>query len=124
MAYPGDPLDDVAYALEYVTPFRDDAQAIRWQGFTAPPDRYQRIEIFADEYGLPTVDGLVEAVIRRQRTTISTVRLLAERGLQPQRQWVADGFLDELAARVHWTEQNHALFTPPTDPHRPTGSQA
>ncbi|MFD0782792.1 aminoglycoside phosphotransferase family protein [Micromonospora azadirachtae] len=115
MAEPGEPLDDIAYALEYVTPFRDDTQAVRWQSFTTPPNRYQRIEIFADEYGLPTVDGLVGAVIRRQRKTITSVRLLAERGLQPQRQWVADGFLDELAARADWTDQNRALFAPPTD---------
>src|SRR5262249_40427505 len=38
-AQPGDRLDDVAYALEYVAPFRDDAHAVRWQGFTTPPDR-------------------------------------------------------------------------------------
>jgi hypothetical protein len=114
MAQPGDPIDDVAYALEYVTPFRDDAQAIRWQGFSTPPNRFRRIEVFADEYGLPTVDGLVEAVTRRQRSTIGTVQLLAERGLQRQRQWIAEGFLDELAARVRWTEQNKALFEPPS----------
>ncbi len=38
-AYPGDLIEDVAYALEYTAPFRDDAQAMRWQGFTSPPDR-------------------------------------------------------------------------------------
>ena len=34
---PGDPLDDVAYACEYVAPFRDDATCLRWHGFSAPP---------------------------------------------------------------------------------------
>jgi thiamine kinase-like enzyme len=29
-ARPGDPLDDVAFALEYVVPFRDDATCLRW----------------------------------------------------------------------------------------------
>jgi len=95
-AYPGDALDDVAYDLEYVAPFREDAHAMRWHGFTAPPDRARWIAVFAEEYGLSTVDGLVDAVIRRQRLTYQHVRALAERGLEPQRTWVIEGRLDEL----------------------------
>jgi aminoglycoside phosphotransferase (APT) family kinase protein len=110
-AQPGDALDDVAYALEYVAPFRDDAHAMRWQGFPAPPDRAGRIAVFAEEYALTTVDGLVEAVIRRQQLTCLHVRALAERGLEPQRTWVAHGRCDELAARVQWSRDNRALFT-------------
>ncbi|SCF01211.1 Phosphotransferase enzyme family protein [Micromonospora mirobrigensis] len=113
-AQPGDALDDVAYALEYLAPFRDDAHAMRWQGFTAPPDRVRRIELFAEEYGMATSEGLVEAVIRRQQLTGRNVRALAERGLEPQRSWVADGFCDELASRVQWSKDNRALFTSPT----------
>ncbi|MEV4416841.1 aminoglycoside phosphotransferase family protein [Catellatospora sp. NPDC049609] len=112
-AQPGDALDDVAYALEYVAPFRDDVHAMRWQGFDSPPDRARRIAVFAEEYGLATVDGLVEAVIRRQTTTAVHVRALAERGLEPQRTWVAQGFCDELADRVQWSTDNQALFTSP-----------
>lgn len=110
-AHPGDALDDVAYALEYVAPFRDDAHAMRWQGFAAPPDRARRISVFAEEYGLATVGGLVEAVIRRQEMDGRYVRALAERGLEPQRTWVAQGFCDELAAWVQWSRDNRALFT-------------
>ncbi|WP_091664710.1 aminoglycoside phosphotransferase family protein [Micromonospora auratinigra] len=110
-AQPGDALDDAAYALEYLAPFRDDAHAMRWQGFTAPPDRVRRIELFAEEYGMATGEGLVEAVIRRQQLTGRNVRALAERGLEPQRSWVADGFCDELASRVQWSKDNRALFT-------------
>ena len=113
LAQPGDPLDDVAYALEYTTPFRDDGQAMRWQGFDAPPDRPRRIAVFAEEYGLPTVDGLVDAVIRRQKLTGVRVRALAALGLEPQRTWVTEGFCDELAARVRWSVDNRALFLPP-----------
>jgi hypothetical protein len=110
-AQPGDALDDVAYALEYVAPFRGDAHAMRWHGFDAPPNRARRISVFAEEYGLATVDGLVEAVIRRQEMDGMYVRALAERGLEPQRTWVAHGFCDELAARVQWSRDNRALFT-------------
>lgn len=109
-AQPSDALDDVAYALEYVAPFRDDVHAMRWHAFTAPPQRTRRVAVFAEEYGLPTVDGLVDAVIRRQQATCRHVRALAERGLEPQRTWVAEGLLDELAARVQWSRDNRALF--------------
>lgn len=109
-AQPGDALDDVAYALEYVAPFRDDAHAMRWHDFTAPPDRARRIAVFAEAYGLVTTDGLVDAVIRRQQLTCLHVRTLAERGLEPQRTWVAEGCLNELAARVRWSSDNRALF--------------
>jgi len=112
-AQPGDPLDDVAYALEYTAPFRDDEQAMRWQGFDAPPDRPRRIEVFAEAYGLSTVDGLVDAVIRRQETTGVRLRASADLGLEPQRTWVAQGFCDELAARVRWSRDNRAGLLPP-----------
>jgi hypothetical protein len=115
LAQPGAALDDVAYALEYTAPFRDDVQAMRWQGFDAPPDRARRVEVFAEEYGLSTVDGLVDAVTRRQETTTVRVRALADLGLEPQRTWVAEGFCDELAARVQWSKDNRARFMSPSD---------
>jgi hypothetical protein len=109
-AQPGEPLDDVAYALEYVAPFRDDVQAMRWQGFTAAPDRAQRIAVFAETYGLETVEGLVDAVIRRQELTGQRVCALAARGLEPQRTWIAEGWLDKLTAEVQWSKDNRNLF--------------
>jgi len=110
-AQPGAALDDVAYAVEYTAPFRDDVQAMRWQGFDTPPDRTRRIAIFAEEYGLPTVDGLVDAVIRGQERAEERVRASADLGLEPQRTWVAQGFGDELIARAQWSKRNRALFT-------------
>lgn len=38
-AHPAARLDDVAYALEYTAPFRDDAECVRSLSFPAPPDR-------------------------------------------------------------------------------------
>jgi aminoglycoside phosphotransferase (APT) family kinase protein len=113
-AQPGDAIEDVAYALEYTVPFRDDEQAMRWQGFDGPPDRARRIAVFAEEYGLPTDGGLVDAVIRRQEVAGVRVRAAADLGLEPQRAWVAEGFCDELAARVQWSKDNRALLTPPS----------
>ncbi|SHF87463.1 aminoglycoside phosphotransferase family protein [Streptoalloteichus hindustanus] len=101
---------DVAYALEYVAPFRADAEAVCWLAHDAPPDRRRRIEVFAEEYGLTGTEGLVDAVIERQRLDAAHVAALAERGLEPQRGWVASGRLAELAGRVRWSEENGHLF--------------
>lgn len=109
-AGPGPPMDDIAYALEYAVPFRDDATAVQWLAYDRPPDRRRRIETFAGAYGLADTRGLVAAVARRQRLTRAQVRELAARGLEPQAGWVAAGQLDELEARAVWTERHRALF--------------
>ncbi|TDE95847.1 aminoglycoside phosphotransferase family protein [Occultella glacieicola] len=109
-AYPGPALDDVAYALEYLAPFRDDAEAVRWHGFEVPPDRRRRIEVFARAYGLDSTAGLVDAVIRRQAQTVDHVRALADAGVQPQARWVGEGYLDVLADRVAWSRTNRELM--------------
>src|SRR5205823_3227356 len=64
LAYPGPALDDVAYALTYSVPFRDDEHAMRWQGFTTAPRRRHRLELFASAYGVESA-GLVYAVVER-----------------------------------------------------------
>ena len=110
LAGPGDPLIDVAYALEYTAPFRDDGMALRWLRYQAPPDRRRRIEVFAEAYGLPSAVGLVDRVIDRQRQTIDGVRAIAEHGVQPQVRWVESGYLDELERRADWSERHRSLF--------------
>lgn len=107
--HPGPRLEDVAYALEYLAPFRDDATAVRWHGFDRPPDRARRIEVFCAAYGIDTL-GMVDTVIEGQRRIIPHVRALAEAGVRPQVEWVAGGHLDELAARADWSEANRSLF--------------
>ena len=114
-AHPGPALDDVAYALEYFTPFRSDEQALRWHGSTSPPKRRRRLELFVRAYGWAEpldVPALIESVIARQRATINTVAALAARGVQPQQQWVHQGYLDELAERVRWSEEHRHLLKP------------
>jgi aminoglycoside phosphotransferase (APT) family kinase protein len=108
-AHPGHALEDVAYALEYLTPFRDDQEAVRWFGFSEPPDRRRRLEIFVKAYGLDDVTGMVDMVIQRQTLTLRHVQQLADLGVGPQRRWVREGFLDELARRVDWSTSHRHL---------------
>ncbi|MFD7510149.1 aminoglycoside phosphotransferase family protein [Streptomyces sp. NPDC059853] len=109
-ARPSPRLHDVAYALEYVAPFRDDTECVRWLRYPEPPDRRRRLEVFAGAYGLTSTDGLADAVIDMQERTKEQVRRLALEGHQPQVDWVANGYLDELAARVAWSRHHRHLF--------------
>ncbi|SOD62227.1 Phosphotransferase enzyme family protein [Streptomyces zhaozhouensis] len=109
-ARPAPALHDVAYALEYVAPFRDDAECTRWLRHPEPPDRRRRLEMFATAYGLTSADGLVDAVIEVQRETRARVLRLAERGDQPQARWVAEGHLAALDERIAWSRAHRDLF--------------
>ena len=114
-AHPGPAIDDVAYALEYLVPFRSDEHALRWHGFTAPPDRSRRLRLFLRAYGWAeplAAQALVDAVIARQQRTIDAVADLARRGVQPQQQWVRDGYLEDLAERVRWSQTHRHLLDP------------
>ncbi|MER7212701.1 aminoglycoside phosphotransferase family protein [Streptosporangium sp. NPDC000239] len=73
-ARPRPRLHDIAYALEYVAPFRDDAECLRWLRYPTPPDRRHRLELFATAYGLTSTTGLIDAVIDVQRDVIEQVR--------------------------------------------------
>jgi hypothetical protein len=110
-AAPGPRRNDIAYALEYAVPFRDDATARSWHHFADGPDRRSRLEVFAEAYGLTSTADLVDDVIDRQRLTIVHVEELAARGLEPQATWVRDGTLDESRRLVAWAEENRSLFT-------------
>ncbi len=109
-AAPGPRRNDVAYALEYAVPFRDDVTARTWHHFATVPDRRARLETFADAYGLTSTEGLVDDVVDRQRLTIAHVEALAARGLEPQTTWLSDGTLDESRRLVLWAEENRELF--------------
>jgi Ser/Thr protein kinase RdoA (MazF antagonist) len=110
LAAPGPRINDIAYALEYAVPFRDDVRARSWHHFAEPPDRRSRLEAFAEAYGLASTDDLVDAVIDRQRLTIVHVEELAARGIEPQASWVVDGTLEESRRLVAWTEDNRSSF--------------
>ena len=109
LCHPGPRIEDVANALEYFAPFRDDAAAMRWHGFPAPPDRVGRIRTFCAEYGISS-EGVVDVVIELQHRRVTHVTTLAEQCVQPQADWVLEGHLDELSARVAWSEQHRHLL--------------
>lgn len=103
-ARPAQPLFDVAYALEYAAPFRDDEECVRWLRYTSRPDRRRRIEIFCDAYGIAVPDDVVACVIEQQRSILSTCEALGRRGVEPQATWIRAGHLDVLRARIEWTK--------------------
>jgi hypothetical protein len=110
MVLPAQPRFDVLYALQYATPFRDDATALSWHHFPSVPDRKHRIEVFANAYGLEQLGDIVGDVASLQRRVGTFVAILAERGLQPQADWVADGALEEAEKQAQWTEAHRELF--------------
>ncbi|MBW8485398.1 aminoglycoside phosphotransferase family protein [Actinomadura parmotrematis] len=110
LARPAPRLHDVAYALEYVTPFRDDPECLRRLHYPAPPDRRARLEDFCAAYGLDSTGGIVDAVIMRQEENAALVRRLARQGIEPQATWVAEGFPAELDRRITWSRSHRHLF--------------
>lgn len=109
-AWPNPKIHDIAYALEYVAPFRDDQECLRWLRYPAPPDRRRRLELFAAAYGLTTTDGLVDEVIAQQQLVLDRARRLAAEGRQPQVAWQADGSLEQAGERVAWSRRHRDLF--------------
>ena len=85
----------------YSVEFRADEQCLRWLAFPSPPDRRARLEA----YGLSEPAGLVDRVIAGQRDRMEQVGRLAAAGRQPQANWVANGYLQELARRVGVSER-------------------
>ncbi len=108
--HPGPRVDDVAYALKWFAPFRDDANALEWHHFPEVPDRRARVETFLDAYGpLPEFD-IAEAIATRAEATMEHERSLAEQGIEPQRTWVAEGSLEAQALEVRWIRQHRHLL--------------
>ena len=110
-AWPKPPLHDVAYALEYVAPFRSDEDCTRWLRYPAPPDRRARLETFAAAYGLTSTDGLYDAVRLQQREVIARSTALGAEGLEPQASYGPEVYAD-WAGRTRWTDEHRHLFTP------------
>ena len=107
LARPGPALDDVAYALDYLAPLRDDADCLRWHGFDTVPDRSARVRAFVEAYELDLASmDVVAAVLARKRRTLDEVASLAARGMEPQRTWVAEGYLLTSAEHLAWADAN------------------
>jgi hypothetical protein len=109
-AHVAPPIHDVAYALQYMTPFRSDEICRDWLHYPEPPNRRRRLELFAGAYGLSSVDGLVDEVIAVQRAVLRWVEQLAGEGRARQVALVAEGQLERLRRHIDWSEQNRHLF--------------
>jgi hypothetical protein len=109
-AWPTRPIHDVAYALEYVAPFRDDRECMGALRYPAPPHRRQRIERFVEAYGLTSTDGLVDEVLYQQRIVLDRARRLAAEGHQPQGAWQQAGVFDLVEERIRWSREHRYLF--------------
>jgi hypothetical protein len=108
----GPRLDDVAYALRWFTPARDDENALDWHHFPSVPDRAARVRIFLQTYGgLPSFD-VAETIARRMESTMAMELSLADAGVEPQRTWVAEGSQEWAAAEARWVRDNANLLKP------------
>ena len=108
----GPRLDDVAYALRWFTPARDDENALDWHHFPTVPDRAHRVQVFLDAYGgLPPFD-VAETIAARMEITMGHERALAEAGVEPQRTWVAEGSQEWAAGEARWVREHAHLLTP------------
>lgn len=61
--------------------------------------------------GLPPFD-VADAVIQRIRSMIALVAELAERGVEPQRTWVADGANERDLEEIAWIEAHRSELCP------------
>lgn len=108
--HPGPRVDDVAYALLWFAPLRDDEDCLDWHHFPQVPDRRARIDAFLDAYGPLAAFDVADAAIDRRWSTIATMRALAERGIEPQRTWVAEGAVSVEISEIHWIDTNRYLL--------------
>jgi len=105
-------LSDVAYALRWFAPVRDDRAALEWHHFPVVPDRRARIEDFLDAYGIAADFDVADAVVQRIHESNEHVRWLAAQGQEPQRTWVAEGSMEqEERAEIAWIEEHRTLFS-------------
>ncbi len=106
----GPRLDDVAYALQWFAPARDDQNALDWHHFPTVPDRAGRVRVFLETYGgLPPFD-VAETIATRMETTMKMELSLATAGVEPQRTWVAEGSQQRVAAEVRWVREHAHLL--------------
>jgi len=101
---------DVAYALHYLVPFRDRSYWSAVLGMASKPRRRHRMAVFAEAYGIPVDDQLVDDVLASQQAGVDLMRNLAEQGRPRQQQLVADGELDREHRAVLWGQGHRHKF--------------
>ncbi|MCF6379072.1 aminoglycoside phosphotransferase family protein [Nocardioides KLBMP 9356] len=110
--HPAPRLSDVAYALHWFAPLRDDRAALEWHHFPEVPDRRTRVEVFLEAYDMVADFDVVDAVVERIHRTSDHVRFLAAQGQEPQRTWLEEGSVErERQAEIAWIEANRGMFS-------------
>jgi aminoglycoside phosphotransferase (APT) family kinase protein len=72
-AAPGARLWDIAYAVYRFVPLQTDAHC-RDMGWTTPPDRWFRLKLFCDTYGLEDRSALAATIIQRLEALVHYMR--------------------------------------------------
>ncbi len=105
LAYPGDPLEDVAFAVWHWVPFHHPGMHGGWS-----PDRATRLRAFLDAYGLEVRDGFLERVVERIRSSARRIIELAREGDAGMRRLVAAGLVPDIVSSAGWLETNLETF--------------
>ena len=98
LARPGRPIEDAAFCVVRTACFRDDAKT-RSMGFEAPPDHRARLAAFAEGYGAPAAELLIEARLS-MLAEIDRIERLGGAGLEPWAAFRRIGLLDEAGAEL------------------------
>jgi hypothetical protein len=102
-ARPAGRISDIAYALEWFTPFEVDPDELARRGFVGQPARRGRVAAFLEGYGWEEPIEVVAAVLARQQLAIDEVVHLGAAGCEPQATWVAQGWPTRWRAKLDVT---------------------
>jgi aminoglycoside phosphotransferase (APT) family kinase protein len=108
----GPRLDDVAYALQWFVPARNDELALTWHHFPTVPDRAARVRTFVDSYGGLARFEVGETIAARMEATMAIELSFAHAGVEPQRTWVARGSQQRAAEEARWVREHAHLLQP------------
>ena len=89
-ARPGDPIDDLAYALLWTVPLNGDPSILVTEPEAAL--RRERAAALLDGYGWTEPFDVVELALRRHELAIREVEWLGAQGHEPHAEWLAQGW--------------------------------
>lgn len=103
-AAPGDPREDLAYALWQFAPLQHPGLARRL-GWDADVDALGRARALVDAYDLDDRRGLTQFVLDRMRGQQRTIRTLADEGHEAFQRHIRDGDLDDIQRPLMYVEE-------------------
>jgi hypothetical protein len=109
LARPGDPMQDVGFAVIRAAQLRPD-EMTRPAGFAAPPDRRARLEAFAEGYGA-SPPALVAAALAAQKAEVARIVRLGGRGLEPWATFLRRGLDARARLELDWLQANASALS-------------